>query len=55
MSCPSAGRGTRSSTAGDAVLKAGRSKACSIEGLRNDSVAWGRGRIDVARAEAVVD
>jgi hypothetical protein len=33
------------------VLKAGRSKACRIEGLRNESSTWGRGRIEV---EAVV-
>ncbi|KAF2004799.1 hypothetical protein P154DRAFT_394048, partial [Amniculicola lignicola CBS 123094] len=38
----------------DAVLKAGRSSACNIEGLRNDSRAMGRGRIEEASAEAVV-
>ncbi|KAF1949495.1 hypothetical protein CC80DRAFT_429044, partial [Byssothecium circinans] len=42
------------SWSGDAVLKPGRSNACSIDGRRNDSEAWGRGRIDVASAEAVV-
>jgi hypothetical protein len=33
---------------------AGRSKACSIDGLRKQSVACGLGRIEVASAEAVV-
>jgi hypothetical protein len=36
------------------ILKAGRSKACRIEGLRNVSSTWGRGRIEVASAEAVM-
>jgi hypothetical protein len=37
------------------VLKAGgRSKTCRIEGLRNESTTWGRGRIEVASAEDVV-
>jgi hypothetical protein len=36
------------------VLKAGRSKTCRIEGLRNESSTWGRGRIEVASAEAVM-
>ncbi|KAF2629140.1 hypothetical protein BU25DRAFT_306036, partial [Macroventuria anomochaeta] len=43
-----------SNAGGDVVLIAGRSKACSIEGLRNVSWARGRGRIEVASAEAVV-
>lgn len=47
VSCSSAG--------GDVVLMAGRSNACSIDGLRNVSWACGRGRIEVASAEAVVD
>jgi hypothetical protein len=37
------------------VLKAGRSKTCRIEGLRNESSTWGRGRIEVASAEAVME
>jgi len=37
------------------VLRAGRSKACSIDGRRKESLAWGRGRIDVASAEAVME
>ncbi|KAF1838907.1 hypothetical protein BDW02DRAFT_487976 [Decorospora gaudefroyi] len=37
------------------VLKAGRSKACKIDGRRNVSSTWGRGRIAVASAEAVVN
>lgn len=36
------------------VLKAGRSKTCKIDGLRNESSTWGRGRIEVASAEAVM-
>jgi len=36
------------------VLKAGRSKTCSIEGLRKESSTWGRGRMEVASAEAVM-
>lgn len=36
------------------VLKAGRSKTCRIEGLRNESSTWGRGRMEVASAEAVM-
>lgn len=39
----------------DGVLKAGKSNACSIEGRRKESLAWGRGRIEVASAEAVVN
>jgi hypothetical protein len=39
---------------GDVVLKAGRSKTCRIDGLRKESSTWGRGRIAVASAEAVV-
>jgi len=36
-------------------LKVGRSNACRIEGRRNVSLAWGRGRTDVASvAEAVM-
>ncbi|KAF2870664.1 hypothetical protein BDV95DRAFT_496134, partial [Massariosphaeria phaeospora] len=54
ISWPIDGSGALSSSAG-AVLKAGRSKACSIDGRRNDSVACGRGRIDVASAEAVMN
>lgn len=53
MSWPMDGSDGLSSKA-DAVLKAGRSKACSIDGRRNDSGACGRGRIEVASAEAVV-
>jgi hypothetical protein len=34
--------------------KAGRSKTCRIEGLRNESTTWGRGRMEVASAEAVM-
>jgi hypothetical protein len=37
------------------VLKAGRSNTCSIDGRRNDSLAWGLGRIEVASAEAVMN
>lgn len=33
---------------------AGRSNACSIDGLRKQSVACGLGRIEVASAEAVM-
>lgn len=55
MSWPMDGREGLSSKAGGAVLKAGRSKACRIEGRRNESLAWGRGRTEVASvAEAVV-
>ena len=53
MSWPMDGRGCLSSNA-DAVLKAGRSNTCRMDGRRNASVAWGRGRMDVANAEAVV-
>ena len=52
-SCPMAGSGGRSSSMVD-ILKAGRSSACRIEGLRNDSRTCGRGRIEVARAEDVM-
>jgi len=45
----------RSNAGGEVVLIAGRSKACSIDGRRNVSWAWGRGRIEVASAEAVVE
>lgn len=38
----------------DAVLNAGRSKTWSMLGRRKESVACGRGRIDVASAEAVM-
>jgi hypothetical protein len=37
-----------------AVLKAGRSNTCRIDGLRNESRACGLGRIEVASAEAVM-
>jgi hypothetical protein len=37
------------------VLKAGRSKTCKIDGLRNESSTWGRGRMEVASAEAVME
>jgi hypothetical protein len=37
------------------VLKAGRSKTCRIDGLRNESSTWGRGRMEVASAEAVME
>ncbi|ORY18582.1 hypothetical protein BCR34DRAFT_473294 [Clohesyomyces aquaticus] len=53
ISWPIEGSGGLSSSV-DAVLKAGRSNACSIEGRRKDSWAVGRGRIEVASAEAVV-
>lgn len=54
MSWPSDGSDGLSSKAG-AVLKAGRSNACRIEGRRNVSLAWGRGSTEVASvAEAVV-
>jgi hypothetical protein len=36
-------------------LMAGRSKACSIDGLRKQSLARGLGRIEVASAEAVMN
>jgi hypothetical protein len=53
MSWPIDGREGLSSNVG-AVLKAGRSNACRIEGRRNVSLAWGRGSTDVASvAEAV--
>ena len=45
----------RSNAGGEVVLIAGRSKACSIDGRRNVSWACGRGRIEVASAEAVVE
>lgn len=55
MSWPMDGREGLSVSNVGAVLKAGRSKACRIEGRRNVSLAWGRGRTDVASvAEAVV-
>lgn len=53
MSWPMDGRHGLSSSV-DAVLNEGRSSTCNIDGLRNVSVACGRGRIDVASAEAVV-
>ena len=54
ISWPMDGREGFSSNA-EAVLKAGRSNACKIEGRRKVSLAWGRGRTDVASvAEAVV-
>ncbi|KAF2654882.1 hypothetical protein K491DRAFT_569666, partial [Lophiostoma macrostomum CBS 122681] len=53
ISRPIDGSGALSSSV-DAVLNAGRSNTCSIEGLRNESRACGRGSIEVARAEAVV-
>ncbi|KAF2732741.1 hypothetical protein EJ04DRAFT_416584, partial [Polyplosphaeria fusca] len=53
MSKPMDGRDGLSSSV-DAVLKAGRSSTCRIEGLRNESRAVGRGRMVVASAEAVV-
>lgn len=46
--------GSLSSRLGGDVLKAGRSKTCRIDGLRKESSTWGRGRIAVASAEAVV-
>jgi hypothetical protein len=56
ISWPIDGRVGCSSRCGDAVLNAGRSNTCSIDGLRNeDSGACGRGRIAVASAEAVVE
>lgn len=55
ISKPIDGRDGFSSKVG-AVLKAGRSNACRIEGRRKVSLAWGRGRTDVASvAEAVVE
>jgi hypothetical protein len=53
ISKPIDGRDSFSSSE-DAILKAGKSRACSIDGLRNESRAWGRGRMDVASAKAVV-
>lgn len=53
MSWPMDGREGLSSNA-DAVLKAGRSNACRIEGRRNVSLAWGRGSTEVARVAEVV-
>ncbi|KAF2279166.1 uncharacterized protein EI97DRAFT_364180, partial [Westerdykella ornata] len=50
---PMDGSGSLSSSADD-VLKAGRSSTCRIDGLRNESRAWGRGRIEVVRADAVM-
>lgn len=47
--------GSLSSNGVEGVLKAGRSNTCSIDGRRNESLAWGLGRIAVASAEAVVD
>jgi len=44
-----------SSTVAGGVLMAGRSNTCKIDGLRKQSMAWGRGRIEVASAEAVMD
>jgi len=38
----------------DAVLKAGRSNTCKMEGRRNESRACGLGRSEVASAKAVV-
>jgi hypothetical protein len=54
MSAPIDGRSLSSGVGGDTVLKAARLKTCSIEGRRKESLAWGRGRIEVARVEAVV-
>jgi hypothetical protein len=54
MSWPMDGSCFSSIVAGG-VLMAGRSKACRIDGLRKQSLAWGRGRIEVARTEAVMD
>ena len=45
----------RSNAGGEVVLIAGRSKACSIDGRRNVSWACGRGSIEVASVEAVVE
>jgi hypothetical protein len=53
MSWPMEGSDGLSSVV-DGVLKAASSSTCGIEGLRNVSRACGRGRIEVARAEAVV-
>lgn len=44
-----------SNAGGEVVLIAGRSNACSIDGRRNVSWACGRGRIEVASAEAVMN
>lgn len=46
--------GNLSSNGVEGVLKAGRSNTCSIDGRRNESLAWGLGRIAVASAEAVM-
>jgi hypothetical protein len=54
MSAPIDGSSLSSSVGGDAVLKAARLKTCSIEGRRKESLACGRGRIEVASAEAVM-
>ena len=40
---------------GDGVLRAGRSNTCSIDGRRKESLTKGRGRIEVASAEAVMN
>jgi hypothetical protein len=53
MSWPMDGSDGLSSSV-DGVLKAGRSSTCRMDGLRKESRACGRGRIEVARAEAVV-
>ncbi|PVH92442.1 hypothetical protein DM02DRAFT_483881, partial [Periconia macrospinosa] len=53
MSWPMDGSAGRSSSE-DAVLSEGRSNTCRIDGRRNESRAWGRGRIEVASAEAVM-
>ncbi|KAF2122383.1 hypothetical protein BDV96DRAFT_594268 [Lophiotrema nucula] len=53
ISWPMDGRAGLSSSV-DAVLNAGRSSTCRIDGRRNDSMATGRGRFIVARAEAVL-
>jgi hypothetical protein len=54
MSAPIDGSSLSSSVGGDSVRKAARLKTCSIEGRRKESLAWGRGRIEVASAEAVL-
>jgi hypothetical protein len=53
MSWPMDGSCLSSYMAGG-VLRAGKSKACSIDGLRKQSLARGLGRIEVASAEAVM-
>jgi hypothetical protein len=54
MSVPIDGSSLSSSVGGDDVLRAARLNTCNIEGLRKESLACGRGRMEVASAEAVM-